>query len=594
MSDKRDKSEFIDYRLPSDGYLNFDATSLKEYINEKLSKNKWFTDQNFEGSNLSNIIDIVAYSYHTLLFYLNNTSSESMFSEAQIYENINRIVKLINYNPSGFKTSSLSILASSTLPSGIYTVPRYSFFNKNGIAYSFINDATFVKTVLGQEDLTTFARENSLFQGEPKQEDDYVAIGEPNESLELFNLQNVDESTISVFVKKSDQWFEFFRRDTLFFSRPTDNHYTIRYNERQNYQIDFGDGINGQSLNEGDLVSIFYLRSRVGEEGQVSANFISNEAPTLFANNRLREILNDINDINYISQVNLNGLSITTPNPSTENNTGETVDDIRQNAPIFYESQNRLISRNDFVSHIRNNFSGFIGSVKVLNNREFLDGHIKYLNDIGVTSPFRESRILVNQWAYSAPANFNNVYIYVVPRIVQKFSTINRITYLNNSQKQLILDSMEDKKEISLDIILQDPIFMAVNIGLSQFQAGNEISDIENTKLRIRRASRSINSQSIVDSVVNVFSNYFSTSNFELGQVINLQDISNQIFQIRGVSQIETVNGQNIVNGINMYVWDVVYNTNLTSTPQNLSLRDFQYAFFFDLENLKNKIEVVD
>ena len=71
----------------------FEALSLKQLIKERLNSTGYFTDQNYEGSNISSWIDIIAYSYHVLMFYLNRTSTESMFSEAQLYENINRIIK---------------------------------------------------------------------------------------------------------------------------------------------------------------------------------------------------------------------------------------------------------------------------------------------------------------------------------------------------------------------------------------------------------------------------------------------------------------------------------------------------------------------
>ena len=63
-----EKSEFS---LKQDGYVAFDAVSLKDLIIERLNENEVFTDQNYEGSNLSSLIDIISYSYHTLIYYLN-------------------------------------------------------------------------------------------------------------------------------------------------------------------------------------------------------------------------------------------------------------------------------------------------------------------------------------------------------------------------------------------------------------------------------------------------------------------------------------------------------------------------------------------
>ena len=137
-----------EFKLQSNAYAAFDATSLKRLIIDRLNAGGTFTDQNFEGSNLGSIIDVIAYSYHVLLFYLNKTSTESLFSEAELYENMNRIVKSIDYKPIGFQTSTLSFEANGTssLEIGTYTIPRYSYFSIDGIDYSFIDDTTFSKT----------------------------------------------------------------------------------------------------------------------------------------------------------------------------------------------------------------------------------------------------------------------------------------------------------------------------------------------------------------------------------------------------------------------------------------------------------------
>ena len=73
------------FAINQQGYAAFDALSLKQLIVDRLNQTSTFTDQNFEGSNISAIIDIVAYSYHVLLFYLNRTASESLFSQATLY-----------------------------------------------------------------------------------------------------------------------------------------------------------------------------------------------------------------------------------------------------------------------------------------------------------------------------------------------------------------------------------------------------------------------------------------------------------------------------------------------------------------------------
>ena len=128
MADKN--NDFLDFNLPQDAYAAFDAVSLKDFIVKRLNENEKFTDQNFEGSNLAAIIDIVAYSYHVLLFYLNNTATEVSFDQASLYENMNKIVKTIGYKPSGKQTSIVPINAvgTSDMAIGSYTIRKNSYF----------------------------------------------------------------------------------------------------------------------------------------------------------------------------------------------------------------------------------------------------------------------------------------------------------------------------------------------------------------------------------------------------------------------------------------------------------------------------------
>ena len=69
MSDLSFKGNFTNFELDSDAYPTFDSVSLRDLIVQRLTDQNIFTDQIFEGSNISSMIDIIAYSYHVLLFY---------------------------------------------------------------------------------------------------------------------------------------------------------------------------------------------------------------------------------------------------------------------------------------------------------------------------------------------------------------------------------------------------------------------------------------------------------------------------------------------------------------------------------------------
>ena len=69
-----------------------------------------------------------------------------MFTESQIYENINRIVKMIDYKPLGYQASLLPyrLEIATDIPYGsTYTIPRYSMVSVGSVMYSFNEDLVF-------------------------------------------------------------------------------------------------------------------------------------------------------------------------------------------------------------------------------------------------------------------------------------------------------------------------------------------------------------------------------------------------------------------------------------------------------------------
>lgn len=138
--------KFTDFKLPKDAYLSFDANSLKNLIIDRLNENEVFTDQNFEGSNFNAVIDVVAYMYHVLLFYLNTTSNESTLTTATIYENMNKLVSNIGYKPLGDQTSILAVdITADNILSDVYTLPKFCNINVGGVSYYSLEDITFEK-----------------------------------------------------------------------------------------------------------------------------------------------------------------------------------------------------------------------------------------------------------------------------------------------------------------------------------------------------------------------------------------------------------------------------------------------------------------
>jgi hypothetical protein len=63
------------------------------------------TDQLYPSSDTKIIIDLFSWTFNVLTYILNNNISDVLFSDTYLYENINRLVKLLSYNPLGYRTS---------------------------------------------------------------------------------------------------------------------------------------------------------------------------------------------------------------------------------------------------------------------------------------------------------------------------------------------------------------------------------------------------------------------------------------------------------------------------------------------------------
>lgn len=597
-----------DFKLAKNSYASFDALTLKQLIRDRLNQGGVFTDQNFEGSNLNAVMDIVALSYHYLLFYLNNTSSQSMFNETSIYENMNRLVKLIGYNPTGYKTSLLSFqaLANQNVAAGIYTIPRYSFFAVNGIVYSFIKDVTFNKVTNLPEQLVSLSEENLLYQGPFIEYPAQTATGEVFETFTLVvrdNITNtpvnIDQTSINVYVysQATQKYTEFTLTNSLFLENSTSTKYELRYNENGFYEIKFGNNVFGQKLNAGDVVYVYYVQS-AGAAGTISANQLNNNPLNFYTTPQFNRIAVDILNLslNYINVTEASNIQFTNNLGSSLPNQPETVDQIRQNAPKTFFSQNRLITQQDFMTFIDKNFGNIVVDTTTVNNTSYINNFIKYFYDLGITRPNDDPRYLFNEVNFSHSGQDNNVYIFMVPRIKNVDS--NNVQYfLQNSQKNAIISSMVNLKALNMELIPQDPIYQAFTLGLAA--PGEKLSPeiSKSTFLIIKKTNDArVDSESIKNNINTIFERYFAPENSSLGQLISLNDIISQILSVNGVANYSMVrvlpNGTTINdNGINLLVFNPNYSdVDIQISSTNLQLPYFKFPYLYNKTILNNII----
>ena len=604
---------FTDYKLPKNAYLSFDATSLKSLIIDRLNENETFTDQNFEGSNFSAFIDVVSYMYHVLLFQLNTTSNESTFNTATIYDNMSKLVSNIGYKPQGDQTSLLNFnLAARNLNANVYTVPRFSSVDVNGFTYSTLDDITFQKvtnTILE----TVAVSNNNLYQGAIT-EATFSSIGEPYETITLVDTfttqqvvkvtrtvndqQFISDNSFRVFVQDADTsvWTEWSETVSLFLESPTATSYEKKFNEGGNYDFRFGNNNNGRQLNANDTVLIFYITSN-NEVALASPNAITSSTFNLYTSPAFNEISNYIYnaDLNLINTSNKDTVLISNQFQSTPIKLAETVDQIRDNAPKIFSTQNRLVSKTDYETQINRNFNNITKDVKVLDNNDYTGQYLRYFNRIGLDQPNDDGRVLLGQVGFSASTNFNNVYVYTVPSN-QPVINEQLPNFLNPAQKQIISNFCIDKKDVTHNVVIADPIFKAISFGVgsSAIQTDPDtLDDIVNNSFIRLSVDQNIaaSSSSIRTKVLNIFKKYFDL--IQLGGVVETGNISRDILNIDGVINIDTVNGDNVTPNLSFIVWNPDYRLedNLIQT-QDYNLEDYEFAYFYEISNIPSKIAI--
>lgn len=587
-----------EFEIPQDNYLVFDAYTMKQYIRDRLNESEVFTDQNFEGSYLTTINNIVAYTFNSLMYYLNNTSSESMFSEAQIYENMNRIVKMLSYKPVGFQTATLPFTPTvGAIDTGIYLIPRYSYFIANNIAYSFNEDIFFEKTTSASEVITDLANQKLLFQGRFREYATQTATGENNETVLLSTPIeiNVDHFNIFVFVNRasSNTWEEWTQTENLYLEGPTNTKFEARLNENQNYEIRFGDNINGAKLQANDTVAIYYLESD-GVNGEVGETFLNNTDAVFFTSTQYSEIMNDVRLSSATQLPNSTLLTVTNTFPSSQAKNIESVESIRENAPGAFRSQLRLVTSNDYLNFARANFSNFIHDVSINNNWQYLSGRIQYLYDLGVSNPLDDASVLYSHAIFSDACNFNNVYITACPKTSP--STANVSPILSNSQKQTIISTMNARKTLTTEIIILDPIYIAVDLGRT-IGGSVEIDDIAKSSLVVEKRPGSRRSdQDIKQDIADVFTTEFSQANRLLGDIIDVNKINNDILSIDGVGKVYTKHSDNnsLSTGVSLIMFNPIYPQDVNLVSDNTELQSFQFAFFDGADTIIDRIEIDD
>ena len=252
-------------------------TSLKTY----LSSQSRFNDYDFEGSNISVLLDVLAYNTYMNNFYLNMVASESFIDSAQLRDSGISHAKTLSYVPRSY-TSSKAVIDLQIYPTGnpaTVVVPKYTEFTSSidNVTYSFTTDS--VLSVSADEAGTYRANNVSLYEGDIVSELYTANTSNPSQKF-AFSNKDIDVSSLTVKVVASStdsSNSEYVRASTVVGLDGSSNVYYIVPALNDKYEIQFGDGVLGRALDNGNIVQATYRRSSSSAADGVSSFSLSGD-----------------------------------------------------------------------------------------------------------------------------------------------------------------------------------------------------------------------------------------------------------------------------------------------------------------------------
>ena len=324
-------------------FTNLDFDQIKTSIKDYLRSNSNFTDYDFEGSNLSILIDTLAYNTYISSYNANMVSNEVFIDSATLRENVVSLARNIGYVQRSRKSAQANISffvdttdfttnpLTLTLQKGLVCTSS-SLFGAESYTFTILDDIT-VPVVNG---IASFDAIN-IYEGTYINTNFTVDSNNPNQIFILDN-PNIDTTTIRLNVKDtitSTNSRKFVLSNSIFNVSSTSKVFFIQEIEDQRYEIIFGDGVIGEKLENLNYIEVYYLVSN-GESG-----------------NRINSFTFNGRIVDNNGSIVTNGISLITTNSSSDGGQEiESVNSIKKYAPRIYSSQYRAVTSADYEAII--------------------------------------------------------------------------------------------------------------------------------------------------------------------------------------------------------------------------------------------------
>lgn len=320
---------------------DLDFLEIKAGLKSFLESQSEFTDYNFEGSGLNVLLDILAYNTHYNAYYLNMIANESFLDTAVLRNSVVSHAKALGYTPRSARAPvalvQVVVSPSVSYTSNTFTLPKYTKFTTaiDGIVYNFINldDITVTKAA------GVFTFNNvKIYEGSIVNYSFPVNLTNNPNLIFTIPEPNIDTSTLKVIIKESS-----ISSNTSVYELSTDvlqvtstsEIYYIQEGRSGNYDIYFGDNILGKKLINGNIVITNFMKTN-GD--------LANRANTF-------TVTSSVPGSTYAEVNPIRAAAGGTPR--------ETIEQIKYGAPLSLLSQNRAVTKTDYIKLIQQKYPSF-------------------------------------------------------------------------------------------------------------------------------------------------------------------------------------------------------------------------------------------
>ena len=330
--------------MPYTQLNNLDFRDIKSTLKEYLRAESDFTDYDFEGSTLSQLLDVLAYNTYYTAFNTNMVVNELFLDSASLRDNVVSLAKQLGYTPKSITASKAKLNFNVTIPNN---APPYVLL-KAGTGFLTNYDDTTYQFVATKDFKAEVANGVAVFEDIEIVEGTLVTTNttfSTANSGQKFKIENskadINTLTIKVFNNgnstDADEWK---KADNIL--DPTVNAdskvYFVSEVEDENYEVVFGDGVLGKALSNGNVIQMSYVVTH-GKDVNGAKTFTFGGV---------------LEDQTSVLNIPFTVGGITTVEKAYGGEDIESVAKIKYLAPKFFSSQNRAVTSSDYEVIVRN------------------------------------------------------------------------------------------------------------------------------------------------------------------------------------------------------------------------------------------------